>query len=131
MPTRTPCGRATRPPAPAWEWRTRREPRRPARRATQSGDGHRVNEMTLNRRTLLLAAAAAAAVALWLVLGGRTRAAENELAGNGTVEATEIEVGAQRPARLLRILVKEGDRVKQGQLLAELAPGEPEAEAQR
>src|SRR5438105_1182839 len=87
--------------------------------------------MTSRQRILILAAAAMTAIVLWLALGRGTRAAENELAGNGTVEATEIEVGAQRQARLVRILVKEGDRVKRGQLLVVLASGELKAQEQQ
>src|SRR5438876_11665982 len=87
--------------------------------------------MTPRRRTLIIAVVALAAGMAWLAFGRRTRAAENELAGNGTVEATEIEVGAQRQARLLHILVKEGDRVKKGQLLATLDSGELEAQAEQ
>lgn len=87
--------------------------------------------MTPMRRILILVAAGVAAVVLWLTLGRGTRAAENELAGNGTVEATEIEVGAQRQARLIRILGAEGDRVKRGQLLALLDPGELQAQVEQ
>ena len=38
--------------------------------------------------------------------------------GNGRIEATEIDIAAKIPARVEEILVREGDFVKQGQLLA-------------
>src|SRR5436305_6219521 len=128
MATPTPCARVTKLPERGSVWPTRLAAQPPARRATRSDDS---DVMKPRRRILTLTAAAAAAVLLWLTFGRRTRAAGNDLAGNGTVEATEIDVGAQRPARLLRILVKEGDRVKKGQLLGVLNPGELEAQAQQ
>ncbi len=85
--------------------------------------------MTARRRGILIAVVVLGALLMWLTLGRGTGAAENELAGNGTVEATEIEVGAQRQARLLRLAVKEGDRVQRGQLLAVLDAAELEAQA--
>src|SRR6266542_1824911 len=87
--------------------------------------------MSPKHRILILAGVAAVAVAGWLIVGRGTGAAESELTGNGTVEATEIEVGSQRQARLIRVLVKEGDRVKRGQLLALLDAGELKAQAQQ
>jgi HlyD family secretion protein len=87
--------------------------------------------MTPGRRRILLAGVVVAALLVWLILGRRTGAAESELSGSGTVEATQIEVGAQRQARLLRVAVKEGDRVKRGQLLAALDPGELEAQVEQ
>lgn len=40
--------------------------------------------------------------------------------GSGTIEATEVVISAKVPARLLRVLVSEGDVVKAGQTLATL-----------
>ena len=40
--------------------------------------------------------------------------------GNGRLEATEVQVAAKTPGRLAEVLVDEGDRVTQGQLLARM-----------
>ena len=40
--------------------------------------------------------------------------------GNGRLEATEVQIAAKTPGRLAEVLVDEGDRVTQGQLLARM-----------
>ena len=40
--------------------------------------------------------------------------------GNGRLEATEVQIAAKIPGRLAEVLVDEGDRVTQGQLLARM-----------
>lgn len=45
---------------------------------------------------------------------------EEQLTANGTIEATEIKVVAEVGGRLEELLVKEGDRVKAGQVVARL-----------
>ena len=39
---------------------------------------------------------------------------------NGRLEATEVQIAAKTPGRLAEVLVDEGDRVTQGQLLARM-----------
>lgn len=48
------------------------------------------------------------------------RAAAAPPEGSGTIEATEIEVGPQVSARILKVLVNEGDAVRKGQVIAKL-----------
>lgn len=47
--------------------------------------------------------------------------------GSGSIEGTEVRITARIPARIARIAVKEGDRVRAGQLLVELECDEPNA----
>jgi HlyD family secretion protein len=51
-----------------------------------------------------------------MLLGG-CASRSGELTANGTIEATEIKVVAEVGGRLNELLVKEGDRVKEGQLV--------------
>lgn len=63
---------------------------------------------------------------LWWTIGRQesARAAGTQIKANGTIEADEVEVGAQRSARLLRYKVVEGESVKAGQVIAELDTSE-------
>lgn len=70
---------------------------------------------------VVIALAAIGVIAWWL------RPGEEML--QGQVEATEINVGAKVPARIDTVLVREGDRVAKGQLLATLATPEIQAKA--
>jgi HlyD family secretion protein len=45
---------------------------------------------------------------------------EGFASGNGRVEATEVDVAAKHQGRVEAVLVKEGDMVEQGQLLAQM-----------
>jgi HlyD family secretion protein len=81
-------------------------------------------------------AALLAAVALggWLLLRPKGLG-PGIVAGNGRVEATEIDISAKTPGRIADILVDEGDFVKQGQVVAHvdtqvLEAQRSEAEAQ-
>lgn len=68
---------------------------------------------------LLLAAAVAGAVVLWL----RLRPPElppGIAAGNGRLEATEVDVATKTAGRLTAVLVREGDLVAAGQIVARL-----------
>lgn len=47
--------------------------------------------------------------------------------GNGRIEATEVDIATKMPGRLKQILVREGDMVKTGQVLARLDTKELEA----
>jgi HlyD family secretion protein len=47
--------------------------------------------------------------------------------GTGTIEGTEVNITTRIPARIVAVHVQEGQKVKAGQLLAELECDEPEA----
>jgi len=59
------------------------------------------------------------AIGAW-VLFGRGNGAPEQLAASGTVEATDADLGFQTGGRIGQILVREGDRVDSGQVLARL-----------
>lgn len=50
--------------------------------------------------------------------------------GNGRIEATEVDIAAKQPGRVEKILVDEGDYVKEGQLLAVMQTNTLEAQIQ-
>lgn len=80
---------------------------------------------------VVLAIATVTALIIWL----RGPAGSGALVVSGTVEATEADLGFQVAGRIERVLVREGDRVRQGQLLAvliskEIAARRNAAEAQ-
>jgi HlyD family secretion protein len=77
----------------------------------------------------------ALAVAVILIIAVRwsltqQAAARNatQVSGNGTMEADEAEIGAQRAARLVKFHVAEGQEVKRGQIIAELDTSELQAQ---
>lgn len=59
------------------------------------------------------------------------REAAQRIVANGTIDAEEVEVGAQRPARLARYEVAEGQSVKKGQVIAVLDTSELEAQMEQ
>ncbi|OGK81903.1 MAG: hypothetical protein A2X52_21445 [Candidatus Rokubacteria bacterium GWC2_70_16] len=65
--------------------------------------------------------------------GGRLLGGSPNLAVSvtGTIEATQVDVSARIAGRIRRLHVKEGDRVAEGQLLAELDDEELRAEVRR
>ena len=65
----------------------------------------------------VLAAAAVLALA-WYILARPSGPAPGFVSGNGRIEATEIDVAARQPGRIVDILVQEGDFVTAGQPLA-------------
>lgn len=67
----------------------------------------------------LIIAAVAAAIYVWMSMDG-DELGENFPSGNGRIEATEINLASKFPGRLAEVLVKEGDYVKEGQVLARL-----------
>lgn len=76
-----------------------------------------------------------AVAALVVILAGwegwrlyKERADAGRLFGSGSIEATEIDVTPRVAGRVVGLLVKEGDRVKAGQILAELEPQEATAQ---
>lgn len=74
------------------------------------------------RSVIAVAAVLAAAGAAYLLLGyGRPAGLPAGIAtGNGRLEATEVDVAAKMPGRLLAVAVREGDEVAAGQVVAEL-----------
>jgi HlyD family secretion protein len=60
-----------------------------------------------------------AAIVVWWVLAGGDEAA-GRVEASGTVEATDADLGFQTPGRIEEILVREGDRVQAGLILARL-----------
>jgi HlyD family secretion protein len=72
-----------------------------------------------NRRRIAIGAAAVAALVLVLWLGVfRDGGRLEELTASGTVEATEARLGFQATGRVDSIAVREGDRVRAGDVLA-------------
>lgn len=76
----------------------------------------------------VLLALAIGAAGIWHVAGRRNNLVPGTLAGNGTIEATEVEVGARISGRLLTVVPREGDAVHRGQELASLEATELEAQ---
>jgi len=74
--------------------------------------------MNFHRRSILfLLAPVALAMLAWHYLGSN-QSNENVLGGNGRIEAVEIDVATKTPGRLSELLVREGEFVTAGQLLA-------------
>jgi multidrug resistance efflux pump len=74
---------------------------------------------------LLLALGAAG---IWYESGRRNHQAAGTLSGNGTVEATEVDVGSRISGRLLTVVPREGEAVRRGQEVATLEAAELEAQ---
>jgi multidrug resistance efflux pump len=55
----------------------------------------------------------------------------NEAAGNGTIEATEVGVSAKISGRVVELKVKEGNKVKEGDVIAVLAHRELDAQVEQ
>lgn len=87
--------------------------------------------MPSHRRWLLPALAAAvlgvAAVALWQRLLAEPEHA-GLASGNGRIEAVDIDVATRTPGRLKEVLVREGEFVTAGQVLATMDTGAAEAQ---
>lgn len=67
---------------------------------------------------LVLALFAVAAFGYWQ--SHKSRLPEGLSMANGRLESTEVQIASKTPGRLAQVLVNEGDRVRQGQLLARL-----------
>ncbi len=74
-----------------------------------------------------LAVAALVAAAVWYETGRRNGQTPGTIAGNGTVEATEVDLAARISGRLLAVGPREGEAVKKGQEVAVLEAAELEA----
>ena len=78
-------------------------------------------------RSAWLLAVAAVAVFVWLKFGVKHET--NALvSGNGRIEAVEIDISAKMPGRIRKILVREGDFVTAGQVVAHMDTDVLEAE---
>lgn len=77
---------------------------------------------------LLLAVALVGAGAGWYLQRGRTGLPPGFAAGNGRIEANEIDIATKYAGRILEIAVEEGDLVGAGQLIARLDTRELEAQ---
>jgi HlyD family secretion protein len=72
------------------------------------------------RRLTVTAALAALALSTGVSLGCREKPATDRVRVSGYVEATEVQVAPEVGGRLLKLAVAEGDRVKPGDLIAQL-----------
>lgn len=69
---------------------------------------------------LLLAAVLVGALIFWLTQ--RTTAPSNRLTIYGNIDIRQVQTAFDDNGRVQRLLVQEGDRVRAGQLLAEIDP---------
>jgi HlyD family secretion protein len=86
--------------------------------------------MNGKRLFALAATAGAIGIGVAMVFGippFGSRAAENGLFASGTVEATDAQIGFEVPGKIDRVLVREGDPVQAGALVATLDPAEAHA----
>lgn len=86
--------------------------------------------MPSRRVLIVLAAAALAAVAalIWIIFGGPSDPPDGFAKTNGRIEAERVDIASKFAGRLKTVLVKEGDLVKAGQVLAELDTAELQAQ---
>ncbi len=56
------------------------------------------------------------------------RASASRLLGSGSIEATQVDISPKVAGRIIRLVVNEGDAVRAGQVVAELAPQEAGAQ---
>lgn len=87
--------------------------------------------MATNRKrwmaALVAVALAAGGYLLWQNLG-RSNVPEGFASGNGRIEGTEIDIATKTPGRIKDILVKEGDFVSAGRVLAQMDTVQLEAQ---
>ena len=74
----------------------------------------------VRRVALAILALAALAGGAWKLLGTRETAPSGRLFGNGTVEATEVEVSAKVAGKVVELPIVEGDAIRAGNLVAVL-----------
>ena len=82
--------------------------------------------MSPKKIVIPLVLVAAAGAGAWYAFG-RAKPDESQLTASGTVEATEAQLGFQATGRISEVAVREGVRVRAGQVLARLDPAEAEA----
>lgn len=82
----------------------------------------------MRKRLAIVAAAVVVAAAVYLA-ARRGDGTGEWVEGSGVVEATEIDVSAQVGGMLVGVLVREGERVAGGQVIAEIEKDELEAQA--
>ena len=92
--------------------------------AGQTGGRQKTKKVNTFSRKFALSATAIAIVAasvgyLWLHKN-LSEVPSGFTLGNGRIEATEIEIATKLPGRLSKILVREGDSVEAGQVLAQM-----------
>jgi HlyD family secretion protein len=89
----------------------------------------------MNGRTfwvLLLAFLAGGGVLAWQAWQARLTALPPGIAsGNGRIESVQVDVTTKEPGRVEKILVREGDMVRAGQVVAKMDTVTPEAELAR
>ena len=66
-------------------------------------------------------------VGLWLKVNENHAASRAPAGGNGVIEGLDVDISARLPGRITAVKVREGDLVKQGQVLVELDCREPRA----
>jgi HlyD family secretion protein len=71
-------------------------------------------------RSLIIVLAAAIAGGIWWYAGSRNRGDENQLRLYGNVDIREVDLTFNNSEHIATLLVQEGDRVHEGQLLATL-----------
>jgi len=72
------------------------------------------------RLSLALLVVAVAVAGAWKLLGTREKRPSDRLSGNGTIEATEVDVSAKIAGKVVELHAGEGDAVQAGQLVARL-----------
>ena len=82
-----------------------------------------------DKRLLVIPVVLVIALVTWLLLRARGDDA-SEITASGTIEATEADLGFQVGGRVAQVLVKEGDAVQRGDLLARLDQAELRARYQ-
>src|SRR3569833_1259822 len=87
--------------------------------------------MATRTRLIVGLVLALAGVGAWLWTNHADAGNRDRLTTNGTIEADEVEIGAQRSARLLRFEVEEGQSVRKGQIIATLDTSELKAQVQQ
>lgn len=87
-----------------------------------------MNRQMLKVAIPALALAALAAAGIWYEAGRNDGEAPGTIAGNGTVEATEVDLAARISGRLLSVGPREGEAVRRGQEVATLEVAELEAQ---
>lgn len=81
----------------------------------------------IKKRIVVVVALVLIGIATYVSVGYFRANNDDAVTASGTVEATEAQLGFQAPGRIDEIAVREGDAVRQGQVLARLDTRETEA----